>query len=195
MRKCDCGEEKSRTAPACDLCMWRDGTTASETRIIDALRTAVEPIDVKRVASLCDTTERSVLRSVLPLVASGRVVKVEGPPTLYKLGERRKRMSKKKQPELEGFERPSIGPLDDAIAELVDAEAAFKEWKTRREEAQKEVDRAMLRFETELELDQTGGRSYTFQDGEMRHVAYLPPEEHRRKAKIVSRRIASEAAE
>ena len=39
---CECGCEKSRTAPACDECMWRDGTTARETR-------AQMPVEVKTI--------------------------------------------------------------------------------------------------------------------------------------------------
>ena len=185
---CECGSEKSRTAPACDECMWRDGTTARETRVIDALRSAGSPVNVRQVASLSDTTERSVLRSVIPLIKCGRVVKTAGPPTLYKLGETRRKEGKA-QGELEGFERECIEELDEAIAELVDAEQQLREWKARRDESKQLVDQRMIKNEKVLDSDEDGDRVYVYQDGVMRHVATLPCEDQKRHAKVVSKRV------
>ena len=185
---CECGSKKARTAPACGECTWRDGATSRETRIIDALRTAVEPIDVVRVASLSGTTERSVLRSIGPLIENGRVVRKEGPPTMYKLGEKQKKMAKK-QPELEGFERPCIENIDDAIVELLDAKSQVDSWKMRAEEAQGVLDDRMLEHEHELEKDAGGNCAYVFIDGEVRHTAELPAPQDRRKTKISTKRM------
>ena len=194
-RKCDCGADKARTAIACGECTWRDGATSRETRIIDALRASGgEPLDVVRVASLSGTTERSVLRSIGPLIDNGRVIRKEGPPTMYTLGEKR-RMAKKKQPELEGFERPCIEEIDDAIVELIDAKQQVESWKMRAEEAQAVLDERMLESESELEADAGGNRSYVFVDGEVRHTAELPAPQEKRKTKIRTKRIPRQELE
>ncbi len=188
---CECGGEKARTAPACDQCMWRDGSCTREARIIDALRTAVAPIDVRQLASLSATTERSVLRSVGTLIDTERVIKTTGRPTLYRLGEKEKmgKAATAKQGQLEGFERPCIEELDRAIADFVDADAQLKEWKYRRDEAKRIVDEKMLANELDLEHDDEGDKVYVYQDGSMRHVATLPAEELARHAKVTSKKI------
>ena len=95
----------------------------------------------------------------------------------------------KRQPALPTLERPCIEVLDDAIAELVDAEHQLKEWKAKRDECKQVVDGHMIELEKKLEKDEDGDRVYLFVDGEMRHLATLPQEDQKRHAKVTSKRV------
>ncbi len=163
---CDCGEPKSSSAECCDDCGWRDGRSTKETRIIDALRTAVSPVTVMQLAGLADMQQRSVLRSVKSLLRNGRVIKAEGPPSLYRLGETRR--VGKSQSEIPGTERETIAELDEEILELIEAQQDIRHAKARVSEHMVRLQQIMLEKKSELDENDKGKPCYVFHDGELR---------------------------
>jgi hypothetical protein len=171
--------------------MWLDGGTVRETRIIDALRAAVTPIDVVRIASLCATTPRSVLRTIGPLIKSGRVeredISSRAMPANYRLGESEKMSKSKpksktkkrkpkggpKQIEVPGTERKRIDDLDDAIAELLEAKEKAQEWTERAASREAAFMMHMHQNERTLESDGNGRKIYVYRDGEFERIAYI----------------------
>lgn len=170
--------------------MWLDGGTVRETRIIDALRAAVAPIDVVRIASLCATTPRSVLRTIGPLIRNGRVEREETSsraiPANYKLGEsekmsksKPKSKTKKRKPKgprqgvIPGTERKRIEDLDDAIAEYLEAKEKAQEWAERAASREAAFMMHMHSNERKLESDSDGRRVYVYRDGEFERRAYI----------------------
>lgn len=166
--ECDCGKEKSRALECCRQCGWLDGCNAKEMRLIDALREGVTPQNVRELSSLTDTTERSVLRTVGALIETGRIIKTEGPPTLYRLGDKPlERVPKEKtQLEIAGAERKCNVELDEEILELLDAEHEIKSWQNRRDEHLARV-RDLMRAAEDLEKNAKGKPVYVFRDGDV----------------------------
>lgn len=76
---CECGNEKSNNAEACDRCTYLDGTRGSS-RIIEALRTATG-LSIAEICGVLGTpydwhnggAARSIHRTVVSLMKSGRV--------------------------------------------------------------------------------------------------------------------------
>lgn len=188
MKFCDCGEPKPADQEGCDRCMWLDGDNPKETRIIDALRMAVTPIDVVRIASLCGTTPRSVLRTIEPLIRNGRVEREEessrSMPANYKLGESERVLTKptktktkiksaKHQVEIPGTERKRIDDIDDVIGEMLEARARAKEWSERAKYFESAFSLSMNTHKRALETDSEGRKVYVYRVGDVERVARL----------------------
>lgn len=172
---CDCGKPKTRTAECCRDCGFLDGTCSRETRIIDALRMAVTPVNVRELASLASETERSVLRSIKPLTACGRVIKIdgkEGEHSIYKLGEKRLKQVKK-QSEIPGFERETDPELDNVFLDLVDAKGQVAAWKATVAELTLEGQRLMAQKEAGLKKNKKGKPCYVLRDGDLEYPVTL----------------------
>lgn len=70
---CECGNPRDRGREACDECAWLDGESAGEAGLIGVLRLLGGTATSYEIADAWGVTQRTVLRMIRRLRATGRV--------------------------------------------------------------------------------------------------------------------------